>query len=286
MYSNCFGESQKSTAYGLEHSPTFCHASSDFAALAMSTDPFSSVSTVKRDNHEQLLDIGLVNDGLSSTLPAVMITPPSPAHDNGNSFHEPETSPFGSDLSNDSYDAFEDSDMKDLFLSTPDLYSPEDSGVSRGGSPSHSSDLSSELLSLTKPDGTLQVPLKQSACVATQANIPSKYEWPLHILELNRKDFTRLTHSKQLSDDQISDLRKARRRYKNRRYAKGARCRKKERRALGLEPQTATKAEVVAVRQESNKHKDACQELLAIVQEIAPERLAQLYMRHPHLSSL
>eukprot|EP00730_Choanoeca_flexa_P017336 TRINITY_DN8333_c0_g1_i2.p1 TRINITY_DN8333_c0_g1~~TRINITY_DN8333_c0_g1_i2.p1 ORF type:complete len:334 (+),score=68.00 TRINITY_DN8333_c0_g1_i2:172-1173(+) len=135
----------------------------------------------------------------------------------------------------------------------------------------------------------LSVPLRSSAPkpAVTAPMVPSKYDWPLDVLESSRQEFTRITRNGNLTPDQIDDLRKARRRHKNRRYQKGARTRRKERRDRGLEPTpvSASKLRQQMAQMQSTmaQMQTLCQDMMSLLQQSNPQSLQELREKHAAL---
>jgi len=131
-----------------------------------------------------------------------------------------------------------------------------------------------------------------------------------------------MTHSKGFTQDQIDDLRKARRRHKNRRYQKvladvcswvsyprpyalsyalsawssasltqspsqGARNRHRERRERGVEPPPATPAklrlQVESLQGSVSQLQALCHDMMAMLHASNPQGLAQLREKHAQL---
>eukprot|EP00045_Choanoeca_perplexa_P014459 m.170189 g.170189 ORF g.170189 m.170189 type:complete len:338 (+) comp16683_c0_seq1:141-1154(+) len=166
----------------------------------------------------------------------------------------------------------------------------------RGSPHSDFCDFSDDLSPLSDDDPSrrsseqyLSVPLRGEApqpSVATSV-VSSKYDWPVEILESSRQEFTRMIQNKNLTQDQLEDLRKARRRLKNRRYQKGARNRRRERRERGLEPARATPAklrhQVESLQSNVTQLQALCQDMMMLLQASNPEGLQQLREKHVQL---
>ncbi|EDQ84765.1 uncharacterized protein MONBRDRAFT_39155 [Monosiga brevicollis MX1] len=138
----------------------------------------------------------------------------------------------------------------------------------------------------------LSVPLRQRQPKPAVSTVPSKYAWPTDVLEMSRAEFTKLTHSQNLTEDQIADLRMARRRHKNRRYQKGARVRRRERRERGEVPHPQSPAQMRrdlnATTQQLQQASNACTDLLSALRTVpgALQVAHQVANQHPFLQDV